>query len=568
MRPLFITALLALCLWSITSCQQQEEVAAKIGNQIITAAEFKARLQSDFRNKKISELSEADRRESMEKLLDDYRKVMMAKELGLDKDPTFLKSKQRFYDRLTAVELYQQEVVNKLVPESLLRQYFDWQHYKIKAVCIKIGHRESPIVKKNRSREEALALAKQLTEEFRAADPPEDFAREKSDDKKNRPVYDPYKPGIYGYKADSLVYSAQPGEVVGPVDSERGYVIFRILERVETPRKTRFEDEKQNLIRLIRRSKAKEERKMFEELSEEFRTKYNVQIFDENIQTFFERMSAWGARPDHKMSDFTEEDRELVFAEINGQPLKAAELLDFFQSRLLRDYKKFGSADDIKKAFVLSQVNLKVWALEGQARGLQNTPKIQRDLKNFEVNHLAKLLEEKEVNQKISVSDEEIETYYQEHQEKYKVPEKIKVAAMAVQNEQAAKKVVRKLKAGVDFAQLVTEYGQPYQGQPARSTLGFQTRKASIKEYQAVVEKAFELGPYQIAGPVMIDQTPFVIKTGELQPAKLKPLDQVKNLISTEIYNRKRNERLNAFLDSLKVRYAYRINETVLRRIS
>ncbi|NIS38984.1 hypothetical protein GWN91_07635, partial [Candidatus Saccharibacteria bacterium] len=71
---------------------------------------------------------------------------------------------------------------------------------------------------------------------------------------------------------------------------------------------------------------------------------------------------------------------------------------------------------------------------------------------------LTRLLEEHEVKDKIQVSDDEIQAYYDSHQEEYLEPERIQIWQIAVKNESEARNIIRQAKSGRDFEKVSNEF--------------------------------------------------------------------------------------------------------------
>jgi hypothetical protein len=284
------------------------------------------------------------------------------------------------------------------------------------------------------------------------------------------------------------------------------------------------------------------------------------------MNRFLEVLKAWGQNPGHDISDFTEEQRAIVLGKVGDKTITADDFINFFRARLNTDYRKFNTTDDLKNGYVEPQLNLLSWGMEGMKRGYQKKEDVEKNINNFRLTRLAQLFEDKIVSEGIEVSDEEIANYYNEHQDKYQVQERIQVWQIPVKDETTAREVIQKAKAGTDFEKLSKQYSAVKQGRTARFDLGYQT--SQNQQFKEVVEKAFEVGSNKIAGPVMVDGTPCVIKTGQLQPEVMKPLEDVRASINATLVNDKKKEKREALLEQLRTEYAYRVNESIMRSVS
>lgn len=548
----------------LMQCSNQEnQTVARVGDQVIKVAELRQRLAEVYPDKQIGELSLEEKQKVLDEMLDQRRKFILAGKKGLDKDPEYVRARDQYADRLIAIALYRGIIVDKLLPETLLRQYYDWKQFQINAVLIRVGHQEANLYDQKRTVEEARKLAEQYREGLEKSSDPEEYAKSVSDDSRNRPLLHPFPIGRFSYPVDSLVFNAQPGEVVGPVDTHRGFVILKVLSREHLPGALSFEDEKEDIRRAIRGYFVQKEKEFFEQYSAMFREKHHVEINEENIRQFHKLLFQWGENPQRRLTDFTEEQKQMAFADINGVPFTAAELLNTFGARLYKDFRKFATPEDLKMGFVIPQINITAWAMEGKARGIDRQASIQRDVFQFTLTRLGQVLEKIEVDDQISVGEQEIAEYYAANRQQFTEPEKIKIWQIPVENEKTAAEVLQKARRGDSMKDLSRKYRK--KGTTERFDLGLQPRTSRYKE---VVAAAFKAGANQVAGPVLSNGTYFVIKTGEYQAARPKSLEEVRDIIQTRLTDELKRRKRVELLEKIRQEYAYRINESILRRVS
>lgn len=566
MRIRWIFACLSITiLLLLISCKESDQVVARIGSVTITEAQFRQRLIDQFRTEDLSTLTFEQKRDALEKLLDDWRKALKARELGLDQDPEFLRFRTRKLNLLLANTLYNQIVVDSLIPDTLLEEYQQYAQFRIKAVVVKVGHRGAEIFDRDRSKEEAENLAKHYRDLLVNSRDPEEYAKQVTDDSRVRPVLDPYRLGRFPMHVDRAVFSAEVGDVVGPLYTTRGYVIFKILDKQYDPDWAQRAYAEEKLRNILRTNYLRgREKKRFETLTEKFKEKYGALVREENIQEAFELLQDWGKNPGRKLEDFTEGHRSLVLGETNFAQYTFGDLIRFYDQRLLREYRKF-SSPEVLRTFVDRELNLLVWAKEAEHRGLMELESVQNEMWNYDIAALSNILIKREVEEKIQVSDEEIARYYDANKEKYVIPERIQVRQIVVDDEATAERLAREARRGVSFRKLAKPYQEKMLRRGFRYDLGYQTRNSVHKE---VVEKAFEAGPNQIIGPVKIGDVYRVIQTGLHQPQRQRPLMEVRNSIYSQLFNQKKQEMTAALEGQLKNEFSYRINESILRSVS
>lgn len=122
------------------------------------------------------------------------------------------------------------------------------------------------------------------------------------------------------------------------------------------------------------------------------------------------------------------------------------------------------------------------------------------------------------IEKSIDVSDDEINTYYKEHIEEYEQPEKRHVLQMAFENEDDAKKAKAEL-AGKDFMTVAKENGQSEEdtdfGAVAKSDLS-----------DELADVVFSLAKGQVSQPAKINGSWQILKVTEIEPANIMPREQ------------------------------------------
>lgn len=122
------------------------------------------------------------------------------------------------------------------------------------------------------------------------------------------------------------------------------------------------------------------------------------------------------------------------------------------------------------------------------------------------------------IEKSIDVSDDEINTYYKEHIEEYEQPEKRHVLQMAFENEEDAKKAKAEL-AGKDFMTVAKENGQS-----EKDTDFGAVAKSDLSDELADV--VFSLAKGQVSQPEKINGSWQILKVTEIEPANIMPREQ------------------------------------------
>ncbi len=147
-----------------------------------------------------------------------------------------------------------------------------------------------------------------------------------------------------------------------------------------------------------------------------------------------------------------------------------------------------------------------------------------------------------------NVTDQEVKLYYQEHRHEYRVKERrrarhilLRVPRNADKKEveevrKRAERIYKRIKRGESFARLARRYSEDPGSAKKGGELGFFSRGEMVKPFEDAV---FSMKPGQISRPI---RTPFgwhIIKLEKIEPARFRPLSEVKKSIVARLRAKK-----------------------------
>ncbi|MCB9481014.1 MAG: SurA N-terminal domain-containing protein [Desulfobacteraceae bacterium] len=147
----------------------------------------------------------------------------------------------------------------------------------------------------------------------------------------------------------------------------------------------------------------------------------------------------------------------------------------------------------------------------------------------------------------ISVSDKEISSYYQENIKNYSTPEKVKARHILIRVEQGAdentveekrkqiEEIRQKIISGSSFEDMARQYSQGPSA-PQGGDLGEFEKQDMVKPFS---DAAFSLDEGKVSEPVRTQFGWHLVKVEKKTPASVKKLDDVKNLIENFLLTRK-----------------------------
>lgn len=152
----------------------------------------------------------------------------------------------------------------------------------------------------------------------------------------------------------------------------------------------------------------------------------------------------------------------------------------------------------------------------------------------------------------ITVTDEDIQTYYDENKDKqFSVGAGANVAHILVDSEDTAKSLKAKLDAGADFATLAKENSKDTGTAAKGGSLGFVPYNST--QYVAEFVEGFKnLKEGEVSQPVKSQYGYHIIKATGLKAATVTPLDQVKDQIKSTLTQQKQSQTFNAKIEEWK----------------
>jgi peptidyl-prolyl cis-trans isomerase C len=206
----------------------------------------------------------------------------------------------------------------------------------------------------------------------------------------------------------------------------------------------------------------------------------------------------------------------------------------------------------IKKQFP-SETEFKKVLGENQITESDLQLQIKRDL-------AIKQLLDKEVAQKVMVTDEESKTYYDTHPQNFVQPEKVRAShilikvdanATETQKTEARKKisdVQQKLKKGEDFATLAQNYSEDSSSKKG-GDLGYFERGQMVKPFE---EAAFSLKPNETSGIVETRFGFHLIKVVDKKPEAKMTYAEVKDRLNQYLKQQKTQSEEELYIDNLR----------------
>ncbi len=204
------------------------------------------------------------------------------------------------------------------------------------------------------------------------------------------------------------------------------------------------------------------------------------------------------------------------------------------------DYAYF-TKDDIEKSLHPADAELQAFYQQNKARYANSIPET-RKLQYVVVNA-------DKVAAQISISQDDLERYYEDHRDEYRVPDRVNVRHILIKTplpgadgkvdqkgaeaaRQKAEDILKQLKSGGNFAALAKKYSQDPGSAANGGSLGWIVKGQTVPEFE---KAAFSLAKGETSGVVQSSYGFHIIHVDDKQNAHVKSLDEVKDQITSAI---------------------------------
>lgn len=238
-----------------------------------------------------------------------------------------------------------------------------------------------------------------------------------------------------------------------------------------------------------------------------------------------------------------------VLATVNGKEITDKEVYNFLNQLAPQTAAQFNTPEGINK-LATELVNQELLYLEAVEDGLDKEENFKSQLESVKENVLKQYAINK-LFENISVSEEEIQNFYNENKEYFKTPESARASHVLVDDEEKAKEILEEINNGLSFEDAATKYSSCPSKQNG-GDLGEFTRGKMVPEFE---EAAFAMEEGEISEPVKSQFGYHIIKLSSKKESRISALEEVKNQINQQLVMMKQQEKYLNKAEELKDKY-------------
>jgi parvulin-like peptidyl-prolyl isomerase len=559
-RVSLLLGLGALSFALVFGCAKKEEkkIVAKVGDRKITVEDLENEYKQESRLI-IQGRSELDRRrDALDKLIRDQLVIIGAYKEGLDKEVENDTTLQKQKNQILLNVLGKKEIVDKSkASEQEIKSQYDKMKEEIHAWHILVE-----------TKEQADSIYQKLKEGADFAE----LAKEKSIDPSAKTNAGDL--GFFGWgrmipEFQEVAFKLKDGEISRPVKTTYGWHIIKLVERREAKQQP-YEEAKEMIRAQLEREKSqKRVTEYFEELKKKVNFKLNEKALDllvsKKTETSPDTLGLKRREYQFDMDEFTDEEKNMSLFTYKGGQTTVGAFIDQFNSMPTMYRPRLDDKEEIGKvAFqsIVPEVVLK----EARDQKLENTKDFKENWQKFLEQKMVEKMRSEVILKDVVVTDEDIQSYYDRHPERYEKPAEVHIKEILVKTEPEASDILKQLKKKADFDKLAQEKTIRIDVRNRGGDLGSFTRP----RYPELFDAALPMKEGELKGPIKIMDRQFgesyaVIKLIEKKEAQKTPLDEIKTQVATQARNEKNNQTFNLWVEDQKAKLPIEINEEVLK---
>ncbi|MBN2225734.1 MAG: peptidylprolyl isomerase [candidate division Zixibacteria bacterium] len=247
-------------------------------------------------------------------------------------------------------------------------------------------------------------------------------------------------------------------------------------------------------------------------------------------------------------------DDDMVLAKVGGDKILARDLNEIFDYNN-NVFASFNEELESRKAILDSLIIQQLFIQEAYEKHIDDHEEVNRIVLAGWDQFLLDVLYQREINDKVDVTEDEIREFYDN------MAEKVCVSHILVPNEDTARMILDSLKNGANFEKLAVKYSIDPSAQKRQGSIGcFSWGGMDM----AFAENVFKLNPGEISEPFKTKYGWHIARMDDRMPNdERQSYDRMHDDIAKVVMSFKRNELLENYSKSLRDKYPIRIETDV-----
>ncbi len=552
--------MLSLFALALPGCSQKSDetgpIVAEVGQRTIKLREVTDPIIASSVNYDTPEAQLKARRKQLDRLVQEKLLVIGAYARAFDADIGIVELVDKEKDKFLLDELYRTQVLDKVsVPEDEVKAWFTHFFDRVRPKHIVVATKTL-----------ADSIMAQLQSGVDFGDLAQRYSLDKSTSHRGGDLGREFYWGELVAPLQDVVFALKEGELGGPVKSDFGWHVLKVVSRSEMQRAP-YDTVKTSIENRIKQKLVTKRRN---EQLDGLRAGANIQIRQEVLATLRQMLQTVldtvklppGTFPNLPIEKLPDSGKTSIVATYgrNGE-ITLYSVLTSFNSTAMDSRPDFRIDDQVHEmVFQMGLYDL----LRDQALGLKldQSPTYRDRLREFQESMMAEKMRSAVVTNKLRVDETEIRQYFDAHPDSFLDPPSYHLLEVLVNDEPSAIRIVREAQTGTPFEELARKYTVRSGFKSNGGDLGW----VSSNRYPDLVATAATLKPGEVGGPVPGVGQFSAIKLLETKPAVPREFEDTKRAIFQKLQQQRGDSILQAYVDSMKTAYPVVIHEDVLAR--
>ena len=552
-----------------SGCVKRDPIIARIGKKsVITLSEFSQFYGERSRGKNIK----TEKMENVKKHLNDMidRKILLmeAYKAGLDKDSVVVEKVNQTRQGLLMNKLYNIEIVNKVFPESVLRDYYarTGKEFMLRAIVLKVPKSATP-----EEEDEIRSKGEEILEKIKSGESFIELVDQYYDDKIGNGRGGLAGPFVWEQPDDPVmkaVFSLKEGETSGLIRTNRDYRIVQV-EEIRNKKRGSYKNERGNILSKLQKENKQQLVNAVNTFRENLMTKKAITWNDQLVDTLVQHFKDLGYQRKRFLLDSLsrlEVDNQILMTYRGGQ-LTIKDVMNKIEEQIPdRMQLNFGDKERLKKD--VSNLVFTDFLIEiADRKALDRDHFVLNGLKRKKEIEMIDQFKRKNIYGEITPSEKELVDFFKTQQQngKYVVLGKVQIQEVLVKEKKLAENIYKWAKEGRSFDELAKQY---------TTRAGYKQKKGIFKYFSKgkwgkLGDAAFKLKVGQIGGPIQLEKNLgySVFKVIGKKPDKPKSFEQVRRRVNLDLITETRKDKEKAWLDEQYEKYQVKIYDEALESI-
>jgi len=351
-----------------------------------------------------------------------------------------------------------------------------------------------------------------------------------------------------------LVFSLEPGQLGGPIQTDLGWSVVRV-DSFEEADPERLESVRYTVGSVVAQNKTLAARRA---LAAELRMKHEV-VIDQKVVEAIQPEPAPDGR--HEPSPY---DPDAIIAKIGDtHEVTVGE----YSNRLLGQWKRVRNIEAARASapIVLNNlIELRLMEAEAEARGYEELPIVEHSAHAFETEILIPRYLQEVVAANIEISQEDLEEYYDQHQEEYHRPPSVRLAQISLETQEQALEIAEALRQGADVGWIARQHSTDGLAESGGDR-GWYVPQQGLEDFNRDLFEA-EIGT--VLEPFGAANFWLVLKVTDRKDQGIYPLQEISGNIREAVFAEKFRSVLDEFIKTLRSRSEIEVNQEALQALN